>query len=197
MPLRSARIRPTTAACKPAAQTAADCRRQSGVTTAAPPTAVRVYAALGTTTRALCPGQLGSLVLVPIGATPTVLGVCPPFLCSRRPVLPSGVSSLHTPPGCVGLLPPGYTCTLTRFGVVKYVSVGLVGWWGRVVARPRPPRRAGATPIFMTAKRPRAGGCDVARPPAPLCLWRGSRAGSWQWGGLCKRAGPQLKPPRL
>ena len=36
MPLRSARIRPTTAACKPAAQTAADCRRQSGVTTAAP-----------------------------------------------------------------------------------------------------------------------------------------------------------------
>ena len=33
MPLRSARIRPTMAACKPAAQTAADCRRQSVVTT--------------------------------------------------------------------------------------------------------------------------------------------------------------------
>ena len=65
-----------------------------------------MYAALGTPTRALCPGRLGSLVLVPIGATPTVLGVCPPFLCSRRPVLPSGVSSLHTPPGCVGLSPP-------------------------------------------------------------------------------------------
>ena len=150
-----------------------------------------MYAALGTPTRALCPGRLGSLVLVPIGATPTVLGVCPPFLCSRRPVLPLGVSSLHTPPGCVGLLPPSYTCTLTRFEVVKYVGVGLVGWWGRVVARPRPPRRAGATPIFMAAKRPRADGCDVARPPPPLCLWHGTRAGSgkfwlrernfWQW----------------
>ena len=111
-----------------------------------------MYAALGTPTRVLCPGRLGSLVLVPIGATPTVLGVCPPFLCSRRPVLPSGVSSLHTPPGCVGLLPPGYTCTRTRFEVVKYVGVGLVGWWGRVVARPRPPRRAGATPISWPPK---------------------------------------------
>ena len=196
MPLRSARIRPTTAACKPAAQTAADCRRQSGVTTAAPPTAVRVYAALGTTTRALCPGQLGSLVLVPIGATPTVLGVCPPFLCSRRPVLPSGVSSLHTPPGCVGLSPPGYTCTLTRFGVVKYVSVGLVGWWGRVVARPRPPRRAGATPISWPPKG-RALMAVTWHDHLLPCAWRGTRTGSGQWGGLCKRAGPQLKPPRL
>ena len=74
------------------------------------------------------------------------------FLCSWRPVPPLGVSSLHTPPGCVGLSPPGHTCTLTRCGVVQYVSVGLVGWWGRVVVRPRPPRRAGATSILWPQK---------------------------------------------
>ena len=197
MPLRSACIRPTTAVCKPAARTAADCRRQSGVTTAAPANGgPRVRRAGNPHARAMprtawqsspgayrchsyCSGCLSALSL----------------LSAPSPAVGRLVASY--PPGCVGLSPPGYTCTLTRFEVVKYVGVGLVGWWGRVVARPRPPRRAGATPIFMAAKRPRADGCDVARPPPPLCLWHGTRAGSGQWGGLCKRAGPQLKPPRL
>ena len=152
MPLRSDRIRPTTAACKPAAQTAADCRRQSGVTTAAPANGgPRVRRAGHPHARAM-----------PRTAWQSSPGAyrCHSY-CSRclsalsllsAPVLPSGVSSLHTPPGCVGLLPPGYTCTRTRFEVVKYVGVGLVGWWGRVVARPRPPRRAGATPISWPPK---------------------------------------------
>lgn len=67
---------------------------------------VPVYAALGTPVRALCPGRLGSLILVPIGATPTVLGVCPPFFAlgaqsrrwaSRRFTHPRAVSGFRPP----------------------------------------------------------------------------------------------------
>ena len=57
----------------------------------------------------------------------------------------------HTPGLCRAFAPRPYL-HLTRCGVVQYVSVGLVGWWGRVVVRPRPPRRAGATSILWPQK---------------------------------------------
>ena len=94
----------------------------------------------------------------PCGALPvwvllstTILcsNVCQPLICSRRPVPPSGLSSNHTPCRCVGPSPPGHTVGLRRCGMVQHVSVELMGSWGRAIARPRPPRRACATPIFV------------------------------------------------
>ena len=197
MPLRSACIRPTTAVCKPAAQTAADCRRQSGVTTAAPANGgPRVRRAGHPHARAM-----------PRTAWQSSPGAyrCHSY-CSR---CLSALSLLSAPSPAVGRLVASYPPGLCRafaprlylhphaFWGCQIRQCGARGLVGSRGCTSTPTATCWRNPYFMAAKRPRADGCDVARPPPPLCLWRGTRAGSGQWGGLCKRAGPQLKPPRL
>ena len=177
IPLRLAPRRPNTAVCQQAARTAAIFRREGRVTTALPSTAMHPFTQLGAPMHSTWPVWCVYLVTVPIGATPIVLGCLSVIFRFGRPVPPSGLSSLHSSCRCVGLSLPGHAVALGCCEMVSHVSVQLVGSWGRVVARPRSPRRACATPISMAAERPCTGGCGVARPPAPVCLWGGSCAG--------------------
>ena len=83
----------------------------------------------------------------------------------------------HAPPLCLSLAPRLYLRPRAlRGGLTRQCEArGVVGLRGCT-----------STPaatclcnhhIFMAAEWPRTGGCDVARPPAPLCLWYGARAG--------------------
>ena len=118
IPLRLAPRRPNTAVCQQAALTAAIFRREGGVTTALPSTAMHPFTQLGAPMHATWPVWCVYLVTVPIGASPTVLGCLSVIFRFGRPVPPSGLKSLHTPRRCVGLSPPGYTCALGRCEVI-------------------------------------------------------------------------------
>ena len=65
-----------------------------------------VSTALGAPTRALSPVRCALPVWVLLSTTILCSGVCQSFICSRRPVPPSGLKSLHTPRRCVSLSPP-------------------------------------------------------------------------------------------
>ena len=76
-------------------------------------------------------GLLGSLVLVPIGATPTVLGVCPPFLCSRRQSCRRASRRFIPPRAVSGFCPPAIPAPAR---VLRLSNTSVWGSWAGGVA---------------------------------------------------------------
>ena len=113
-----------------------------------------ISTALGAPILAISPGRCACLVLVLLSTTILRLGVCRSFIRSRGPVLPSGLSSLHSPSGYVGLSPAGYICGFRRREVVQYASLELLGRpWGRIIARPRPIATRQRKPYFRGCQK--------------------------------------------
>ena len=100
-----------------------------------------------------------------------------------------------TPPAAVsGSRPPAIPSTS---GVARWSNTSVWSSWARGVAQLHVHARRDVPaqpPFSWAAKRPCEGSCDVARPPAPLCLWGGLRAGQGQWLAARKRDGPQRTP---
>ena len=81
-----------------------------------------VSTVLGAPTRALSPVRCALPVWVLLSTTILCSGVCQSFICSRRPVPPSGLKSLHTPRRCVSLSPPAI---LALSGVARWPNTSV------------------------------------------------------------------------
>ena len=180
MPLRLAQRASNTAMRLQAALPAAVCRRWDGVMTTAPQRRCpRIHPTGRPHTRAVARSARPSSMGASQHHNPA-LGCLSVIYFLSAPGSAVGPLVTSLPPPLCRALAPRLDLHPRALRGSQHVSLKLVGSWGRAVARPRPPRRACANPIFMAAERPRTGGCDVARPPAPLCLWCGSRAGLGQ-----------------